>query len=80
MDSRHLQATITRQSIDSFGGSAGTGVLISNFSAESILLSAAPLAELQVPWFWSLTSEFSRLLWLPGGWSLAHDRNLIRLS
>jgi hypothetical protein len=34
-DSRHLQATITRQTFDSFGGSAGSSVQISVRSPES---------------------------------------------
>jgi hypothetical protein len=42
MDSRHLQATITQQTFDSFGGSPGTGVLISVVSTESDFVVGCP--------------------------------------
>ena len=32
IDSRHLQATVTQQTFDTFGGSAGTSVMISVMS------------------------------------------------
>ena len=35
IDSRHLQATVTQQTFDLFGGSAGNGVLISVMSPET---------------------------------------------
>jgi len=42
MDSRHLQTTITQQTLDSFGGSAGTSVLISVVSPESDFIVGCP--------------------------------------
>lgn len=42
MDSRHLQATITQQTFDSFGGSAGNSVQISVRSQESTVVLGCP--------------------------------------
>jgi hypothetical protein len=41
-DSRHLRTTITRQILDSFGGSTGSGVQISIMSPESTLVVGCP--------------------------------------
>jgi len=41
-DSRHLQTTITQQTFDSFGGSAGNGVQISVRSQESVAVLGCP--------------------------------------
>jgi hypothetical protein len=42
MDSSHLQATITQQTLDSFGGSAGNSVLISVRSQGSVAIVGCP--------------------------------------
>lgn len=42
LDSRHLQSTITRQTFDSFGGSAGNSVQISVRSRESTVALGCP--------------------------------------
>jgi hypothetical protein len=42
MDSRHLQATITRQTFASFGGSAGNSVQISVMSQASAVVLGCP--------------------------------------
>jgi len=42
MDSRHLQTTITQQTFDSFGGSAGSSVQISVRSQGSVAVSGCP--------------------------------------
>ena len=41
-DSQHLRTTITRQTLDSFGGSAGSSVQISVMSPESTLVVGCP--------------------------------------
>ena len=41
-DSRHLRTTITRQTFESFGGSAGSSVQISVMSPESTLVVGCP--------------------------------------
>lgn len=41
-DSRHLQAMITKQTLDSFGGSTGSSVQISVMSPESSLIAGCP--------------------------------------
>jgi len=41
-DSQHLRTTITRQTLDSFGGSAGSSVQISVISPESTLVVGCP--------------------------------------
>jgi len=41
-DSRHLQATITQQTFNSFGGSAGSSVQISVMSQEPTLVGGCP--------------------------------------
>jgi IPT/TIG domain-containing protein len=41
-DSRHLQATITQQTFDSFGGSAGSAVQISVWSQGSVPVLGCP--------------------------------------
>jgi len=41
-DSRHLQTTITQQTFDAFGGSAGNGVQISVRSQESVAVLGCP--------------------------------------
>jgi hypothetical protein len=43
MDSRHLQTTITQQTFDSFGGSAGSTVQISVKSQESVSDFGCPI-------------------------------------
>jgi len=42
VDSRHLQTTITQQTLDSFGGSVGTNVLISVVSPQSDFIVGCP--------------------------------------
>jgi hypothetical protein len=42
MDSRHLQTTITQQTFDTFGGSAGSSVQISVRSQGSVAVSGCP--------------------------------------
>jgi hypothetical protein len=42
LDARHLQTTITQQTLDSFGGSAGSRVLISVVSPESDFIVGCP--------------------------------------
>ena len=42
MDSRHLQATITQQTLDSIAGSAGASVLISVISPQSSVVVGCP--------------------------------------
>jgi hypothetical protein len=43
MDSRHLQTTITQQTLESFGGSAGSTVQISVKSLESVADFGCPI-------------------------------------
>ena len=45
MDSQHLQTTITQQTFESFGGSAGSSVQISVSSQGSAADSGCPMAE-----------------------------------
>ena len=42
MDSRHLQATITQRTFDTFGGSAGTSVLISVMTQGTTHVAGCP--------------------------------------
>jgi hypothetical protein len=42
IDSRHLQTTITQQTFESFGGSGGSGVLISIMSPGSTSIEGSP--------------------------------------
>lgn len=44
MDSDHLQATITQQTFDSFGGSAGSSVQIAVRSQRSVLVLGCPIS------------------------------------
>jgi len=42
LDSRHLQTTITQETLNSFGGSDGSSVLISVKSPESVSIEGCP--------------------------------------
>jgi hypothetical protein len=45
LDSRHLQTTITQETLDSFGGSDGSSVLISVSSPQSVSIEGCRNAE-----------------------------------
>jgi IPT/TIG domain len=52
VDSHHLQVTITQATLESFGVSAGSNVLISAMSPSSIQVVGCPNGGASVRWYW----------------------------